>query len=116
MRSQRPDAHFPLLLSTQAKMDAELEDNVQVGALLKVSRKRRRDARDDDAELFDDWSHEVCRYDSTQKTGGMRVRRFGDVKVEGKIPFEEHERRTLPCSRLELCERFLASDECRCNG
>jgi hypothetical protein len=27
--------------------------------MLKVSRKRRRDAADDDAELFDDWSHEV---------------------------------------------------------
>ena len=92
-------------------MDAELEDGVQVGSLLKVSRKKRRDARDDDAELFEDWSHEICRYDSTQTTGGKKVRRFGDVKVDGRVTFEEHERRTLPCSRLELCERFLRSDE-----
>ena len=34
-------------------------------------------------------------------------------EVEGKVAYEEHERRTLPCSRIELCERFLASDEYR---
>ena len=45
------------------------EDGVEVGSMLKVSRKRRWDARDDDAELFDDWSHKVrleidfCRFD-----------------------------------------------------
>ena len=42
---------------------------------------------------------------------GKKVRRFGDAKVDGKITFEEHERRTLPCSRLALCERFLTSDD-----
>ena len=54
---------------------------------------------------------QICRYDSTQTTGGKKVRRFGDAKVDGKITFEEHERRTLPCSRVELCERFLTSDD-----
>ena len=44
----------------------------------------------------------MCRYDSTQTTGGKKVRRFGDVKIDGRITFEEHERRTLPCSRLEV--------------
>jgi len=53
----------------------------------------------------------VCRYDSTQRTGGKKVRRFGDTKVDGKVTFEEHERRTLPCSRVELCQRFLDSRE-----
>jgi len=66
----------------------------------------RADARDDDAECFDEWSHRTCRYDSTQTTDGMKVRRFNDEKVDGKITFEEHERRTLPCSRVELCDRF----------
>jgi hypothetical protein len=54
---------------------------------------------------------QICRYDSTQTTGGKKVRRFNDEKVEGKVTFEEHERRTLPSSRVELCERFLKSDE-----
>ena len=54
---------------------------------------------------------QICRYDSTQTTAGKKVRRFGDTKVDGKLTFEEHERRTLPCSRLELCQRFLDSDE-----
>eukprot|EP00966_Prymnesium_polylepis_P134288 3104075-Prymnesium_polylepis.1 len=103
---------FRFLIDCRVKMDAELEDGVEVGALLKVSRQRRRDARDDDAECFEDWSHDplVCRYDSTQTKGGMKVRRFGDAKVDGKVTFEEHERRTLPCSRVELCQRFLNSD------
>ena len=104
-------ATFRHLVDSRLKMDAELEDGIEVGALLKVSRLRRKDARDDDAELFDDWSHRICRYDSTQTTGAKKVRRFQDAKADGKVRFEEHERRTLPCSRLELCERFLDSDE-----
>ena len=104
-------ATFRHLLDCRVKMDAELEHSVQVGALLKVSRRRRCDACDDDAELFDNWAHETCRYDSSQTTGGKKVRRFGDVKVDGQVTFEEHERRTLPCSRLALCERFLESAE-----
>lgn len=99
------------LLECREKMDAELEDGMEIGSLLKVSRKRRRTARDDDAELFDDWSHEVCRYDSTQTTGGKKVRRFNDELVDGKVAIEEHERRTLPSNRNALCQRFLDSDE-----
>ena len=38
------------------------------------------------------------------------MRRFDDT-VDGKIKFEEHERRTLPCSRKELAQRFLDSPE-----
>ena len=104
-------ATFRHLLDSRLKMDAELEDGVEVGSLLKLSRKKRKSARDDDAECFDDWSHEVCRYDSTQKTGGKKVRRFADAMVDGKVTFEEHERRTLPSSRKDLCERFLVSTE-----
>ena len=106
-------ATFRHLIDCRIKLDAELEDGVEVGNMLKLSRMRRRTARDDDAECFDDWSHDlsVCRYDSTQTTGGKKVRRFGDAKVDGKVTFEEHERRALPCSRLELCKRFLDSDE-----
>ena len=129
---------FRHLLDCRLKMDAEREHGVEVGALLKVSRLRREDARDDDAELFDDWSHRICRYDSTQTTSGKKVRRFNDGLVEGRVrprphlrprprlhpsprlrlhslrtqvSFEEHERRTLPGSRLELCKRFLESEE-----
>ena len=40
----------------------------------------------------------------------LLLRRFHDEKVEGKVAFEEHERRTLPCSRVELCQRFLDSN------
>ena len=56
-------ATFRHLIGERLKRDAELEDGVEVGALLKVSRLRRRDACDDEAELFEDWSHhpEVCR-------------------------------------------------------
>ena len=28
-----------------------------------------------------------------------------------QVAFEEHERRTLPCNRLQLCQRFLESNE-----
>jgi len=104
-------ATYRHLLDSRLKMDTEVEHGVEVGALLKVSRLRRKDAADDEAELFDNWSHEVCRYDSTQTTGGKKVRRFGDAKVDGKVIFEEHERRTLPCNRKELSERFLESAE-----
>ena len=72
---------FRVLVDERLKMDAELEDGVEVGSLLKVSRARKRNARDDDAECFDEWSHRTCRYDSTQTTGGMKVRRFNDEKV-----------------------------------
>lgn len=104
-------ATFRHLLDCRVKMDAEQEDCVAVGALLKVSRLRRKDAADDEAKLFEDWSHVACRYDSTQTTAGKKVRRFDDEKTDGRIKFEEHERRTLPCSRLELCQRFLRSDD-----
>ena len=104
-------ATFRHLLDCRLKMDAELEEGIQVGGLLKVSRLRRKDARDDDATCFDDWSHRICRYDSSQTTGGKKVRLFSDAKVDGKVAFEEHERRTLPSSRLELCKSFLVSDE-----
>ena len=59
-------------------MDAEAAHEVKVGGtLLLVSRKKRRDAADDEAALFQEWSHdpEVCRYDSNQRTGGKRVHR-----------------------------------------
>ena len=41
-------------------MDAELEHGVEVGGVLKVSRLRRSDAADDEAELWDRWSHRIC--------------------------------------------------------
>ena len=104
-------ATFGHLIDCRAKMDAELEDGIEMGGLLKVSRLKRKGARDDDAQLWDNWSHRICRYDSTQTTGGKKVRRFDDKKVDGRVTFEEHERRTLPGSRVELCQRFLESNE-----
>ena len=107
-------ATFSYLVNCRLKMDKELEHDVEYreSNLLKVSRLRRKDAADDDAQVWDDWSHRTCRYDSTQTTGGKKVRRFDDTTAaDGKVRFEEHERRTLPCSRLELCNRFLDSDE-----
>ena len=53
-------ATFRLLMEERVKMDAELEHGVEVGGLLKVSRLRRSDAADDEAELWDRWSHRIC--------------------------------------------------------
>ena len=96
-------ATFRELLEVRAKMDAEAAHEVKVGrTLLLVSRKKRCDAADDEAALFQEWSHdpEVCRYDSNQRTGGKRVHRFdAEAGSDGLTRFEVHEKRTLPCSR-----------------
>ena len=63
---------FRYFAECRLKMDAELEEG-EVGSLLKVSRLRRKDAADDEAELWSTWSHKTCRYDSTQTTGGKKV-------------------------------------------
>ncbi|EOD24797.1 hypothetical protein EMIHUDRAFT_238299 [Emiliania huxleyi CCMP1516] len=83
-------ATFRELLDVRAKMDAEAAHEVKVGGTLLL----------------------VCRYDSNQRTGGKRVRRFdAEPGSDGRIRFEVHEKRTLPCSRKELCERFIKSPE-----
>ena len=73
-------ATFKHLCECRVKMDRELEDGVEMGSLLKVLRKKRKDACDDDAELFDDWSHNplICRYDlATTRRRPRAARRYG---------------------------------------